>query len=240
MVTAINDFEMIDDGDKILLAVSGGKDSAIMTLMFDEIRKRSQRKFSFEAVILDQKQPGFEVSEFRDWLAKYGIPLRVLEEDTYSIVKAKIPAGKTFCGLCSRLRRGILYSFAADHGFSKIALGHHRDDLNETVLMNMFYSGTIASMPPKLRSDDGRNIVIRPLCYVPEEWLSHYAQELALPVIPCNLCGSQEGLRRARIKSLLSSLALETKDLQTNLLAAQGNIKVTQLLDRHLHDFAKL
>jgi tRNA 2-thiocytidine biosynthesis protein TtcA len=233
MVRAIVDFGLIEPGDKLLVAVSGGKDSAVMTLMLEQIRKRAPFSFDFQAVLLDQKQPGFDVASFRDWLkTRHKIELTVIEEDTFSIVKDKTAPGKSFCGLCSRLRRGILYTYARNNGFSKIALGHHREDINETVLMNMFYGGKIATMSPKLVSIDKRNIVIRPMVYVPEDWIKSLAAKLEIPVIPCNLCGNQEGLARARIKNLIRELAVGYDQVGTSLASALGNVVTDSLLDR--------
>ena len=231
VTSALSDYQMIAENDHILCAVSGGKDSTILALMLDQIRRKSKISFSFDAVILDQKQPGFQIDQYASWLASKGIKLHVIEEDTYSIVTEKVPEKKTFCGLCSRLRRGILYNYAHAHGYTKIALGHHRDDLNETVLMNMLLNGRIASMPPKLRSDDKRNIVIRPLSYVSEKVLSQYAKELEIPVIPCNLCGSQENLMRKKVKNLIKDLEVMNPSVGASLLAAQKNIRPSQLAD---------
>jgi tRNA 2-thiocytidine biosynthesis protein TtcA len=238
IVSAISDFDLLRAGDRVMIAVSGGKDSAILAILLHEIQRRAHFHFELQAVILDQKQPGFVVEEFKDWLQSYGINLAVIEADTYSIVKEKVESNKTYCGLCSRLRRGILYNYAHNHGYNKIALGHHRDDFNETALLNLFYSGSISAMPPKLLSDDGRNIVIRPLAYVPERELIAYARELAIPVIPCNLCGSQEKLKRKKIKAMLSDLELENPRIGSSIFAALGNIKPTQLMDKQLQDFS--
>lgn len=235
MVQAINQFSMIDEGDRLMVAVSGGKDSLVMLLLLEEIRRRSERNFSLVPVIVDQKQPGFDLSVYRQWLAAKGFDLKVIEEDTYSVVKEKTKAGKSYCGLCSRLRRGILYSYAKNHGFHKIALGHHMDDLNETLLMNILYSGKLAGMPPKLIADDGVNIVIRPMAFVEEHEIAHYASDLNLPIIPCNLCGSQSGLKRQRIKRLINELRSEDKDVAAKILASQQNIRPSQLLDVRLY-----
>lgn len=236
IVNALNDYDLIAADDRIMVAVSGGKDSTILLLLLDAIRKKSQIPFTLQAVILDQKQPGFSVDSYREFLLKKGLELIVIEEDTYSIVKEKVPENKTTCGLCSRLRRGILYNYAHANGYNKIALGHHRDDFNETLLLNLFYSGSIASMPAKLFSDDGRNIVIRPLCYVAEADIAELAKIWQVPVIPCNLCGSQENLKRKEIKGLIANLEKSIPQLPNSLLKAQGNIKTSQLLDRNLHD----
>lgn len=234
MANAICEYRMISDGDRVLVAVSGGKDSTIMLLMLDALRARAPIDFTLTPLLLDQKQPGFDADAYRAFLAGHGFDLVLLERDTYSTVKSAIKPGKSFCGLCSRLRRGILYDYAAEHGYSKIALGHHRDDLNETVLMNMFFNGRIASMPPVLHSDDGRNTVIRPLCGVAETDLIAYATELDFPVIPCNLCGSQENLQRKQIKRLLADLEAQHPRLASSLYASQGNIRPTQLRDMRL------
>ena len=237
MVKAISRYSMIQDGDRILLAVSGGKDSTIMALMFRDIAIKSPVSFTYEAVILDQKQPGFNVETYQDWMMQQGVPLTIITEDTYSIVKEKVPVGKTTCGLCSRLRRGILYNYAHEHGFDKIALGHHRDDLNETLLLNIFYTGQLGSMPPKLISDDKRNTVIRPLCEVSEKDLTDLSQSLNIPVIPCNLCGSQENLKRKKIKKLLKTLEADHPELQSSMIKAQRNIKASQLSDLNFLSF---
>lgn len=237
MVQAIADYNMLAANDRILVAVSGGKDSTVMLLLLEEIRKRSPFPFTYEALLVDQKQPGFNVTAYKDWLASQGFSLTVLEEDTYSVVIEKTEKGKSYCGLCSRLRRGILYTYAHKHGFTKIALGHHRDDLNATILMNMFYSGTLASMPPKLVSNDQRNTVIRPMCYVNERDIQELATSLKIPLIPCNLCGSQDGLKRQRVKKLLRTLEQEDDLVGQKILAAQANIKPSQLLDKNLWQF---
>lgn len=240
IVQALNDFDMIQDGDKIAVAVSGGKDSSILVALLNEIRKRSERKFSIEAMLLDQKQPGFEASAFKSWIESLGIKLNLLEKDTYSIVKEKTPEGAVYCTLCSRFRRAILYDFAYDQGFTKMALGHHRDDLIETTLLNMFYIGQLGSMPPKLKSDDGRNIVIRPLAYVAEKDLRQLAHEWNFPVIPCNLCGSQETLKRKKMKKLIQDLEKDIPNIGASILNALGNIQPSQMLDQSLWNFKGL
>lgn len=237
---ALNDYHLINDGDHIMVAVSGGKDSAMLLLLLHEIQKRAKLRFTFEAVMLDQKQPGFDHKPFESWLQGLGLTLTLIHEDTYSIVTDKVKAGKSFCGLCSRLRRGILYNYAHQQGFSKIALGHHRDDMTETLLLNLFFNGRISSMPPKLQSDDGRNVVIRPLAYVPEIWLKELSSHFEIPILPCNLCGSQEKLQRKKIKALLQNLTRENQDLPSSMLTAMQNIKPSQLLDQKLWDFQSL
>ncbi|MCS6838368.1 MAG: tRNA 2-thiocytidine(32) synthetase TtcA [Bdellovibrionaceae bacterium] len=231
MVKAISDFHLIEPNDHIMVCVSGGKDSSIMLALLTEIQRRAPYPYTLEAVILDQKQPGFNADRFAQWVQQdLGVRLHVIERDTYSVVQAKTPPGSTYCVLCSRMRRAILYDFAVEHGFTKLALGHHRDDFNVTLLLNLFYTGKLASMPPKLRSDDGRNIVIRPLVYVAEKDLITLRDAWNIPVIPCNLCGSQENLKRRRMKQLLEDLEEEIPFIQESMLTAQGNIKASHLL----------
>lgn len=237
MVRAIADFELIKPGDRVLLCVSGGKDSSVMALLFKDIRDRAPFPFTFQAVLLDQKQPGFDARSFEAFFAEEKIPLEVIEEDTYSIVTEVGQPKKSPCGLCSRLRRGILYNYAHAHQFHSMALGHHLDDLNETILMNLFFNGRYASMPAKLRSDDGRNVVIRPLVYVKEEWILELQRELGFPVIPCQLCGSMGGQKRQEMKQLLKELTCKYPHIPESLHAAQKNIRPSQLLDRDLFDF---
>lgn len=240
IVQALNDFNMIEDGDKLMVCVSGGKDSSVLLALLTEIQKRSERRFTLEAAILDQKQPGFDATKFQNWIESLGVRLHVLERDTYSIVKEKIPEGGTYCSLCSRLRRAILYDFAFDRGFTKMALGHHRDDVVHTALMNLFYGGTTATMPPKLKSDDGRNILIRPLTYVSERDIENLASEWAFPIIPCNLCGSQDGLKRVRVKKLVRDLEKEIPDIYSSIQTALSNVKPSQMMDQELWDFKNL
>jgi len=238
IVSALSDYQMIADKDRVMVAVSGGKDSSILLMMLSEIAKRAEISFTVHPVILDQKQPGFDLGAFREWVeGGLGHTLSVINEDTYSIVKQAVSNGKSYCGLCSRLRRGILYNYAADHGYDKIALGHHRDDLNETLMLNLMFNGRISSMPPKLFSDDGRNTVIRPLCYVPESSLMSLSESIAMPIIPCNLCGSQENLQRARIKAMLDTWQKEFPHLGASMLKAQQNVRPSQLLDKKLWSF---
>lgn len=237
IVQALSDFNMLVSGDRLLVCVSGGKDSSILLALLKEIQRRAEIDFTIEAAILDQKQPGFEMSAFQSWIEnEVGVRLHVIEKDTYSIVKEKVQGG-VYCSLCSRLRRAILYDFAHTHGFTKMALGHHKDDLIETLLLNMFYTGNIASMPPKLRSDDGRNILIRPLAYVEEKDLIALQGEWNFPVIPCNLCGSQEGLKRKKIKSLLKTLEVDIPNIKESLLTSLSQIKPSQMLDQNLWNF---
>lgn len=237
IVEAMAGFRMIERDDRVVVCVSGGKDSSILLALLTEIQRRAPYRFHLEAAILDQKQPGFQVGPFRDWVEKVvGVPLTVLERDTYSVVTEKVKNG-VYCSLCSRMRRGILYDFAFEKGFTKMALGHHRDDLNQTLLMNLFYTGKISSMPPKLRSDDGRNVIIRPLALVAESDLIGLAADWKFPVIPCNLCGSQDGMKRQRVKALIRDLEKEIPHLSHSLAAAQSNVHESQLLDHRLWDF---
>ncbi len=236
---ASHDFHLIEEGDRIQVCVSGGKDSSLLLALLTEIRRRAPLHFDLEAVILDQKQPGFQIEEFKAFVESLGVPLRILERDTYSIVKEKITDG-VYCSLCSRLRRAILYDYAFDHGFTKMALGHHRDDVLETTLLNLFYSGSLGTMPPKLKSDDGRNLIIRPLVYVAEKDLIELAQVWNIPIIPCNLCGSQEGLKRKKMKRLIAQLEEDIPNLGPTFLNALSNVRPSQLLDSNLWSFQNL
>lgn len=239
IVQALNDFNMIEDGDKLMVCVSGGKDSSVLLALLTEIQRRSERQFQIEAAILDQKQPGFDATLFISWVESLGVRLHVVEKDTYSIVKEKVQ-GTTYCSLCSRLRRAILYDYAHDHGFTKLALGHHRDDVVHTALLNMFYIGTMGSMPAKLKSDDERNILVRPLTYVSERDIEELAAAWDFPIIPCNLCGSQDGLKRVRIKKLVRDLEKEIPNIYASIQTSLGNIKPSQLMDQQLWDFKNL
>lgn len=229
-VQAIADHDLLTPSDKVMVCLSGGKDSTALAIILSEIKSRAPFKFDLEFIMLDQNQPGFDATKYQEWLLTKGIHLTIIGEDTYSIVIEKTKPGKSFCGLCSRLRRGILYTYAENNGFTKIALGHHRDDLNETLLLNLFYAGKLSSMPAKLFADDGKNIVIRPFAYVPEKWLQAYVAQLDAPIMPCNLCGSQEKLRRKKMKNLLTQLEQEDPGIMASMLNAQQNIKSSQFL----------
>jgi tRNA 2-thiocytidine biosynthesis protein TtcA len=240
MVQAISDYSMIEEGDRILIGISGGKDSTTLFYILNEIRKKSKIEFTIDGIMLDQKQPGFDPSEYCEWIGRKGLNLKIIGEDTYSIVKEKVPQGKTYCSLCSRLRRGVLYNYAYEQGYNKLALGHHRDDMNQTLMLNLFFAGKIAGMPPKLLSDDKRNVVIRPLSYVPEDLIIEFKEELGMPVIPCNLCGSQDGMQRQKVKELLKNLEGDIPNLGNTMLNSQKNIRISQMLDKSLWDFTIL
>ncbi len=233
------EFNMLTENDKLMVCVSGGKDSSILTILLDEIRKRAEINFTFKAVILDQKQPGFSVDQYQSWLKNEGIDLHIIEKDTYSIVTDKIKDG-VYCSLCSKLRRAILYDYAFTNKFTKMALGHHRDDVIETTLLNLFYVGQLSTMPPKLRSDDNRNTIIRPMVFVAEKDLIALSQVWNFPVIPCNLCGSQEGLKRKRMKKLVSDLETEIPHLAASFTNALQNAKPSHLMDHKLFNFKEL
>lgn len=237
---AIIDYNMIEDGDKVMVCVSGGKDSYAMLDILIKLRERAPINFDLVAVNLDQKQPGFPEEILPNYLKKLGIPFHIEEQDTYGIVKRVIPEGKTTCGLCSRLRRGILYRVAGELGATKIALGHHRDDILETLLMNMFHGGKIKGMPPKLKSDYGKHIVIRPLSYVPEKYLEKYSEQMEFPIIPCNLCGSQENLQRNAMKALLRDWEKKFPGRVESLFSSLQNIVPSHLMDLEEFDFKNL
>ena len=237
---AIADFNMVEEGDSLMVCVSGGKDSYALLDILLSLRQRAPIRFDIVAVNLDQKQPGFPAHVLPDYLAARDVPFHIVAQDTYSIVKRLIPEGKTMCSLCSRLRRGILYRVAGELGATKIALGHHRDDMLQTLFMNMFFGGRMKGMPPKLISDDGKNIVIRPLAYVAEIDLERWAAHRQFPIIPCTLCGSQQNLQRVQIKRMLREWEREFPGRVDNLFTAMGNIVPSHLMDRNLYPFATL
>ncbi|WP_348720491.1 tRNA 2-thiocytidine(32) synthetase TtcA [uncultured Alcanivorax sp.] len=237
---AIADFNMIGEGDKVMVCLSGGKDSYTMLEILRNLQHSAPVNFELVAVNLDQKQPSFPEHVLPEYLEKEGVAYHILEKDTYSIVKEKVPEGKTTCGLCSRLRRGSLYGFAEEIGANKIALGHHRDDIIETLFLNMFYGGKMKAMPPKLRSDDNRNIVIRPLAYCREKDIIAFSNFKDFPIIPCNLCGSQENLQRQVIKEMLNKWDRDQPGRIENIFAAIQNIAPSQLADTRLFDFENL
>jgi len=237
---AIGDFGMIEDGDKVMACVSGGKDSYAMLDILLKLRERAPIQFEIVAVNLDQKQPNFPAEILPNYLKSLGVPYHIEEQDTYSIVKRVIPEGKTTCGLCSRLRRGILYRVAAELGATKIALGHHRDDILETLMLNMFYGGKLKGMPPKLRSDDGKHIVIRPMAYVPEKLLERYAADMNFPIIPCDLCGSQPNLQRQVMKEMLRDWEKKHPGRVENLFRSMHHIVPSHLMDGEAFDFQNL
>ncbi|SAL63495.1 tRNA 2-thiocytidine(32) synthetase TtcA [Caballeronia telluris] len=237
---AIGDYNMIEQGDKVMVCLSGGKDSYAMLELLMRLRERAPIDFEIVAVNLDQKQPGFPEHVLPDYLKKLDIPFHIENQDTYSIVKRLVPEGKTTCSLCSRLRRGILYRVAGELGATKIALGHHRDDILQTLLLNMFYGGKLKGMPPKLQSDDGKNVVIRPLAYVKEADLEKYADLREFPIIPCNLCGSQPNLKRAEMKALIRDWDKRFPGRVENMFNALGNVVPSHLMDHTLFPFAGL
>jgi tRNA 2-thiocytidine biosynthesis protein TtcA len=238
--SAIADYNMIEAGDRVMVCLSGGKDSFAMLDILLGLRHNAPIDFELVAVNMDQKQPGFPEEVLPAYLDRLGVEYYIVEKDTYSVVREKIPAGKTTCGLCSRLRRGTLYAFAEEINATKIALGHHRDDIVETLFLNLFHGGRMAAMPPKLLSDDGRNIVIRPLAYCREQDLSKYARLKDFPIIPCNLCGSQDNLQRQQIKQMLSDWEKSSPGRIGNIFRALQNVAASQLADQRLFDFADL
>lgn len=237
---AIGDFDMIAPGDKVMVCVSGGKDSYALLDILIDLQQRAPVKFDLVAVNLDQKQPGFPAHVLPEYLAGRGVPFHIENQDTYSIVKRLIPEGQTMCSLCSRLRRGILYRVAGELGATKIALGHHRDDMLQTLFMNMFFGSRLKGMPPKLISDDGRNIVIRPLAYVAETDLERWAAHRQFPIIPCTLCGNQENLQRVQMKKMLREWERQHPGRLDNIFTAMGNIVPSHLMDKKLYPFTTL
>ncbi|MDN5781247.1 MAG: tRNA 2-thiocytidine(32) synthetase TtcA [Luteimonas sp.] len=237
---AIADFGMIEDGDKVMVCLSGGKDSYTLLDILLQLQKKAPVAFSITAVNLDQKQPGFPEHVLPEYLQSLGVEYRIVEQDTYSVVTRVVPEGKTMCSLCSRLRRGALYAFAEQNGFTKIALGHHRDDLVATFFLNLFFHAKIGSMPPKLRSDDGKHVVVRPLAYVCEDDIVAYAATRRFPIIPCNLCGSQENLQRKQVKRMLEQWERESPGRIDQISRALGDVQPSQLSDPKLFDFLAL
>jgi tRNA 2-thiocytidine biosynthesis protein TtcA len=240
MGEAIRDFNMIEEGDRIMVCLSGGKDSYTLLDILLALKKVSPVHFDLVAVNLDQKQPGFPAHVLPRYLERLGVPYRIEEQDTYSVVKRVIPEGKTMCSLCSRLRRGVLYRVASELGATKIALGHHRDDIVATLLLNLFYGGRVKGMPPKLVSDDGRHIVIRPLAYVRERDIEAYAALREFPIIPCNLCGSQENLKRAEVRALMREWDKRSPGRVETIFNALSHVIPSHLNDRSLYDFVNL
>jgi tRNA 2-thiocytidine biosynthesis protein TtcA len=237
---AVGDFDMLRDGDKVMVCLSGGKDSYVMLDILLHLKAHAPISFELVAVNLDQKQPGFPAHVLPDYLDSIDVPYRIAEQDTYSVVKRVIPEGKTMCSLCSRLRRGVLYRVAGELGATRIALGHHRDDILETFFLNMFYGGKLKTMPPKLVSDDGKHVVIRPLAYCEEADLEAYASARAFPIIPCTLCGSQENLQRKQVKAMLREWQKRYPGRVENIVRSLQSVTPSHLLDRELFDFRAL
>jgi tRNA 2-thiocytidine biosynthesis protein TtcA len=237
---AIDDYSMIAEGDRVMVCISGGKDSYTLLDVLVSLQRSAPVRFELVAVNLDQKQPGFPAQVLPEYLRSHGVPFEIIEQDTYSVVKRVIPEGRTMCGLCSRLRRGRLYRYAAENGITKIALGHHRDDIIETLFLNMFFGGKLKAMPPKLLSEDARHIVIRPLAYVPEREIERYARARSFPIIPCRLCGSQENLQRVAVKQMLEDWEREFPGRTETIFSAMRDVAASHLADPSLFDFAGL
>ncbi len=237
---AIADYAMIEEGDRVMVCLSGGKDSYALLDMLLSLQRSAPIKFSLIAVNLDQKQPGFPPEVLPDYLRSLGVDFHIIEQDTYSVVKRLVPEGRTMCSLCSRMRRGALYKWAADNGITRIALGHHRDDIVETLFLNLFFGGRLKAMAPKLRSDDGKHVVIRPLAYVSERELERYARARGFPIIPCNLCGSQQNLQRVHIKKMLADWELQYPGRTESIFSSLRNIEPAHLADPAAFDFAGL
>jgi len=236
----IADYRMITAGDRVMVCLSGGKDSYTLLDLLLSLQRSAPVDFELLAVNLDQKQPGFPTQVLPEYLGGLGVPFRIIEQDTYSVVKRVIPAGRTLCGLCSRLRRGALYRFAAENGITKIALGHHRDDIVETLFLNLFFGGRLKAMAPKLLSDDGRHIVIRPLAYLAERDIARYARGRAFPLIPCRLCGSQENMQRVAVKNMLAAWEREFPGRTESIASALRHVELEHLGDPRHFDFAGL
>jgi tRNA 2-thiocytidine biosynthesis protein TtcA len=237
---AIDDYAMIADGDRVMVCLSGGKDSYTLLDVLLSLQRSAPVKFDLVAVNLDQKQPGFPAHVLPEYLGALGVPYEILEQDTYSVVKRVVPEGRTMCGLCSRLRRGRLYRYAAENGITRIALGHHRDDIVETLFLNLFFGGRLKAMAPKLLSEDGRHVVIRPLAYVPEREIERYARARQFPIIPCRLCGSQDNLQRVAVKAMLAEWEREHPGRTETIFSALRNVSPSQLADPAAFDFAGL
>jgi tRNA 2-thiocytidine biosynthesis protein TtcA len=237
---AIDDYAMIADGDRVMVCLSGGKDSYTLLDVLLTLQRSAPVRFELVAVNLDQKQPGFPAQILPQYLSALGVPFEILEQDTYSVVKRVVPEGRTMCGLCSRLRRGRLYRYAAENGITKVALGHHRDDIVETLFLNLFFGGRMKAMPPKLLSEDGRHVVIRPLAYVPEREIERYARAREFPIIPCRLCGSQDNLQRVAVKKMLADWERDYPGRTETIFSAMRNVSLSQLADPAAFDFAGL
>ncbi len=237
---AIEDYAMIADGDRVMVCLSGGKDSYTLLDVLLSLQRSAPIRFELVAVNLDQKQPGFPAHVLPEYLGALGVPFEILEQDTYSVVKRVIPEGRTMCGLCSRLRRGRLYRYAAENGITKVALGHHRDDIVETLFLNMFFGGKLKAMPPKLLSEDARHVVIRPLAYVPEREIERYSRARNFPIIPCRLCGSQDNLQRVAVKKMLADWEREFPGRTETIFSAMRSVATSHLADASAFDFAAL